>query len=137
MSFSVPQGGDGQLELVPLLADLGGDGALAVAGDQVELVGPEAVERGAVLGAAGGADAPEPVGGGPQVVAVVVEQGVLGGESGAGPVELVGPAAGGEEGFEERDLAVLVEVGGAGRRSPRRGIRRTGRSSARCRSWSR
>ena len=55
-------------------------------------MGPDAVERGAVLGAAGRADAAEPVGAGAQPVAVVVEQRVLGGQLRVRAIVLVDPA---------------------------------------------
>ena len=76
------------------------------------LVGAGAVERGAVLRGAGGADALEEVGGGAEGVAVVVEQGVLGREAAGVLVELLDAVGGGEEGLEQGGLAVLVEVGG-------------------------
>ena len=88
LAFLIPQGGDGQFDCVAAMACLGGDRPLAIAGDQVELVGADAVGRGAVLGAAGGADAAEPVGRRAQPVAVVVEQRVLGGQLRAGAVIL-------------------------------------------------
>ena len=57
------------------------------------------------------ADAAEPVGGRAQTVAVVVEQGMLRGQLRTGAVILVDPAAGGQKRLEQRDLAVLIEVG--------------------------
>ena len=64
-----------------------------------------------VLGTLGGADAAEPVRGRTQAVAVVVEQGMLARQLRLGAVILLDPAARGEIRLQERDLAVLVQVG--------------------------
>ena len=67
-----------QLELVAPGAEVGGQGLLGGAEDQVPLVGAGAVEGGAVFGGARGTRALKEVGGGAQGVGVVVQQGVLG-----------------------------------------------------------
>jgi hypothetical protein len=114
------EGFDLAFEVVALGAGLLGHGGFGGAQDEVELVGAEAVGGCAVFGggglrraqSSGGADALEEGGWGAAGVAVVVEEGVLGGEAALFFVEGFDLVGGGEVGFEEGGLAVLVEVGG-------------------------
>ena len=59
-----------------------------------------------------GTEALKEVGGGAFGVAIVVEEGVLGGEAPGLAVEALDLLGGHDECFEEGDLAVLVDVGG-------------------------
>jgi hypothetical protein len=107
----VSQGRDGQLQLVASAASFRGDVSLAIAQHQVELVGADAVERGTVLGAPGGADAAEPFGRRPQPVTVIVQEGMLRGQLRARSIVLFHLAACRQECLQHRYLPVLVQVG--------------------------
>ena len=87
--------GEPGLQRVAAGAGLGGEAALLGAGNQVELVGAQAVERGPVAGAARREDAAEPVGRRAEAVAVVIEQRMLGGEAAGRLVELPRAVGGG------------------------------------------
>lgn len=104
--------GEFDLDGVSLGAYLGGEGFFGFARDKMKLVGAEAVGQGGILGALGGADAVKPGRGSALGVAIIVQQGVLRGKAALGLIKLGGASAGGEPGFEEGDLVVLVEVGG-------------------------
>lgn len=80
-------------------------------GNEVELLGEQAIHDGVFFRLLDRPEAAEPVGGGAEAVAIVVEQGVFGGEAVLGFVELGCPARGHEKCFEERNLAVFVQVG--------------------------
>src|SRR5438874_790406 len=81
-------------------------------GDEEPLARAGAVDGGVAAGGAGGAGAVEPFGGHALGVAVVVEDGVLGSDAAAGLIEVGRAACGGEEGLQQRVLAVAVNVGG-------------------------
>jgi hypothetical protein len=88
----------------------GGEFSLGVTRDEMPLPGEQAVEGGIFFGAFGGAQAGKPVGRRAQGVAVVVEQGMLGGEAAFDFVELGDLTGSREKGFEQGDLAILIEV---------------------------
>ena len=73
-------------------------------------MGSDPVKLRAVLGPLRGVDAAEPIGGRAQTVAIVVDQGMLGGQARSGAIELGDLAAGQEERFEKGDLAVFVQI---------------------------
>src|SRR5947209_8335179 len=69
-----------------------------------------AVERSAVLRLLGRASAAKPIRGRPKSVTVVINQRVLGREAPVSLVEFGGALRATEERFEERHLAILVEI---------------------------
>jgi hypothetical protein len=104
--------GDGLFELVASGAEFGGQSEFFGGGDDGDLMGAESVGTGAAGGFAGGTGALEPLGGGAAGIAVVVDEGMLGGEAAFGLVELSGPGGGGQEEFQQGGFTILVEVGG-------------------------
>src|SRR5262249_55979492 len=112
LGFLVTKRGELQLQLVAAIAYLRRHVGFAVAADQMKLVSPQAVERGALLGPLGGPHAAEPRGRRAEAVAVIVEQGVLRRQSLVALVDLRHATAGSEIRFQQRRLPVLVEIGG-------------------------
>src|SRR5437016_2355039 len=77
----------------------------------MELASQHTIKGGIVAGFFGGAQAGEPIGGRSEAVGIVVKQRVLGGEPAFDFVKFSGAARGNQECLEERDLAVLIEIG--------------------------
>src|SRR4030042_837926 len=79
-----------ELKAVAFGPHIGRHLALGIAAQQMELASAIAVERRVVGGSLYGPDAPEPIRPCAQAVAVVVEQGVFGGQTPGGGIELSG-----------------------------------------------
>jgi hypothetical protein len=96
---------DGGFELVAALTHVRRQLGLFGAADQMQLIGAQPVQFGAILGRFDRADAAEPFGARSRPVAVVVDQRVFRRQPGFATVELGDAERSGQKGFEQRELA--------------------------------
>ena len=78
--------------------------------DEAELIGTVTVKSSAAFGGFYRPDASKPVGTCSKLVAVIVEQGVLGNQPALGRIEFIDAMRSGQKSFEQRGLAVFVKV---------------------------